>query len=134
MSVDGPRTSVFTFQSAVHSHHVLRSLEELRQKELLCDVTVEVERRSFRAHSSVLASSSHYFYTRLTNHSRPNLTVILPDEVMLDMVDGWVEPGGFQKPMVKLSSLYDLLLFLTETHSHKHTHCIVIYNIDQSIL
>ncbi|XP_067221777.1 transcription regulator protein BACH1a [Chanodichthys erythropterus] len=84
MSVDGPRTSVFTFQSAVHSHHVLRSLEELRQKELLCDVTVEVERRSFRAHSSVLASCSHYFYTRLTNHSRPNLTVSLPDEVTVE--------------------------------------------------
>lgn len=115
MSVDGPRTSVFTFQSAVHSHHVLRSLEELRQKELLCDVTVEVERRSFRAHSSVLASCCHYFYTRLTNHSRPNLTVSLPDEVMLDMVDGWVEPGGFEKPMVKLCCLYDLLLFLSDT-------------------
>ncbi|XP_077065086.1 transcription regulator protein BACH1a [Siphateles boraxobius] len=84
MSVDGPRTSVFTFQSAVHSHHVLRSLEELRQKELLCDVTVEVECRSFRAHSSVLASCSHYFYTRLTNHSRPNLTVSLPDEVTVE--------------------------------------------------
>lgn len=84
MSVDGPRTSVFTFQSAVHSHHVLRSLEELRQKELLCDVTVEVERRSFRAHSSVLASCSHYFYTRLTNHSRANPTVSLPDEVTVE--------------------------------------------------
>ncbi|XP_059389415.1 transcription regulator protein BACH1-like [Carassius carassius] len=84
MSVDGPRTSVFTFQSAVHSHHVLRSLEELRQKELLCDVTVEVERRSFRAHSSVLASCSGYFYTRLTNHSRANLTVRLPDEVTVE--------------------------------------------------
>ncbi|XP_016137681.1 transcription regulator protein BACH1-like isoform X2 [Sinocyclocheilus grahami] len=84
MSVDGPRTSVFTFQSAVHSHHVLRSLEELRQKQLLCDVTVEVERRSFRAHSSVLASCSGYFYTRLTNHSRPNLTVRLPEEVTVE--------------------------------------------------
>ncbi|XP_043114840.1 transcription regulator protein BACH1a isoform X2 [Puntigrus tetrazona] len=84
MSVDGPRTSVFTFQSAVHSHHVLRSLEELRQKELLCDVTVEVERRSFRAHSSVLASCSEYFYTRLTNHSRPSSSVRLPDEVTVE--------------------------------------------------
>ncbi|KAK2881392.1 hypothetical protein Q8A67_018660 [Cirrhinus molitorella] len=84
MSVDGPRTSVFTFQSAVHSHHVLRSLDELRQKELLCDVTVEVECRSFQAHSSVLASCSDYFYTRLTSHNRPNLTVRLPDEVTVE--------------------------------------------------
>ncbi|XP_051965566.1 transcription regulator protein BACH1-like [Xyrauchen texanus] len=84
MSVDGPRTSVFTFQSAVHSHHVLCSLEELRQKQILCDVIVEVESRSFQAHASVLASCSDYFYTRLTNHSRPNFTVILPDEVTVE--------------------------------------------------
>ncbi|KAA0702341.1 Transcription regulator protein BACH1 BTB and CNC -like protein 1 [Triplophysa tibetana] len=84
MSVDGPRTSVFTFESAVHSHHVLRSLDELRRKEILCDLKVEVESRSFRAHSSVLASCSDYFYTRLANHSRPNLTVSLPVEVTVE--------------------------------------------------
>ncbi|XP_051521049.1 transcription regulator protein BACH1-like isoform X2 [Myxocyprinus asiaticus] len=84
MSVDGPRTSVFTFQSAVHSHHVLCSLEELRQNQILCDVTVEVESRSFRAHASVLASCCDYFYTRLTNQSRPNHTVSLPDEVTVE--------------------------------------------------
>lgn len=88
MSVDGPRTSVFTFESAVHSHHVLRSLDELRRKGILCDLKVEVESRSFRAHSSVLASCSDYFYTRLANNSRPNLTVSLPVEVMLIRVGG----------------------------------------------
>ncbi|XP_056613194.1 transcription regulator protein BACH1a [Triplophysa dalaica] len=84
MSVDGPRTSVFTFESAVHSHHVLRSLDELRRKGILCDLKVEVESRSFRAHSSVLASCSDYFYTRLANNSRPNLTVSLPVEVTVE--------------------------------------------------
>ncbi|XP_072547820.1 transcription regulator protein BACH1a [Salminus brasiliensis] len=84
MSVDGPRTSVFTFQSAVHSVHVLRSLDEQRQKDVLCDVTVEVECRSFRAHRSVLACCSDYFYTRLLNNTGWNVVINLPDEVTVE--------------------------------------------------
>ncbi|KAI4905238.1 hypothetical protein NFI96_016114 [Prochilodus magdalenae] len=84
MSVDGPRTSVFTFQSAVHTVHVLRSLDEQRQKDVLCDVTVEVGCRSFRAHCSVLACCSSYFYTRLLNHTGWNFVITLPDEVTVE--------------------------------------------------
>lgn len=83
MSVDGSRTSVFTFQSAVHSMHVLRCLDEQRQKDILCDVTVEVESRSFRAHCSVLACCSAYFYTRLLNHTGWNSVITLPEEVII---------------------------------------------------
>ncbi|TRY66191.1 hypothetical protein DNTS_028301, partial [Danionella cerebrum] len=84
MSVDGPRSSVFIFQSSVHSHRVLLSLEQLRQKDQLCDLTVEVHNTSFRAHSSVLASCSHYFYGALTNHSPGSITVSLPHEVTVE--------------------------------------------------
>ncbi|XP_026790570.3 transcription regulator protein BACH1 [Pangasianodon hypophthalmus] len=84
MSVDGSRTSVFTFQSAVHSMHVLRCLDEQRQKDILCDVTVEVESRSFRAHCSVLACCSAYFYTRLLNHTGWNSVITLPEEVTVE--------------------------------------------------
>lgn len=83
MSVDGSQASVFTFQSAVHSMHVLRCLDEQRQKDLLCDVTVEVESRSFRAHCSVLACCSSYFYTRLLNHTGWNSVITLPEEVII---------------------------------------------------
>ncbi|XP_076832255.1 transcription regulator protein BACH1a [Brachyhypopomus gauderio] len=84
MSVDGVRTSVFIFQSAVHSVHVLRSLDQQRQEDVLCDVSVEVESRSFRAHSSVLACCSDYFYTRLLSHTGWNLVITLPDEVTVE--------------------------------------------------
>lgn len=83
MSVDGSRTSVFTFQSAAHSMHVLHCLDEQRQKDILCDVTVEVESRSFRAHRSVLACCSAYFYTRLLNHTGWNSVITLPEEVII---------------------------------------------------
>ncbi|XP_066507706.1 transcription regulator protein BACH1b [Hoplias malabaricus] len=75
------RTSVFTFQSSVHCSHVLRCLDEQRQKDLLCDVTVVVENRSFRAHRSVLASCSDYFSARMSSHTGQGLVINLPDEV-----------------------------------------------------
>ncbi|TSN57771.1 Transcription regulator protein BACH1 [Bagarius yarrelli] len=84
MSVDGSRTSVFTFQSSVHSMHVLHCLDEQRQKDILCDVTVEVKSRSFRAHCSVLACCSSYFYTRLLNHTGWNSVITLPEEVTVE--------------------------------------------------
>ncbi|XP_062870191.1 transcription regulator protein BACH1b [Trichomycterus rosablanca] len=81
MALESCRTSVFTFQSSVHSSHVLRCLDEQRQKDLLCDVTVVVENRSFRAHRSVLASCSDYFSARMSSQTGQGLVVNLPDDV-----------------------------------------------------
>ncbi|XP_018610905.1 transcription regulator protein BACH1b isoform X2 [Scleropages formosus] len=81
MSFESSRTSMFTFQSSVHSSHVLQCLDEQRQKDILCDLTVVVENRSFRAHRSVLASCSDYFHARVTNHVGHGLVISLPSEV-----------------------------------------------------
>lgn len=81
MSLQSPRTSVFTFQSAVHSTHILQCLNDQRQRDVLCDVTVVVESRSFRAHCSVLASCSEYFLSRVTSVTKQNPIITLPDEV-----------------------------------------------------
>lgn len=81
MSSQVPHTSAFTFQSAVHSSHVLQRLNEQRQRDVLCDVTVVVQDKSFRAHFSVLASCSEYFHTRVTSVTRQCPLITLPDEV-----------------------------------------------------
>ncbi|KAF7206509.1 transcription regulator protein BACH1b [Nothobranchius furzeri] len=76
-----PRSSVFTFESTVHSSHVLQWLDEQRCRDLLCDVTVLVEGQSFRAHRSVLASCSDYFAQRISSPVQHGAVLTLPDEV-----------------------------------------------------
>ncbi|XP_040027016.2 transcription regulator protein BACH1 [Gasterosteus aculeatus] len=106
MSAQGPRVSVFTFQSAVHSDHVLQCLDDQRQQDVLCDVTVVVENRSFRAHCCVLASCSEYFHSRIANVTRPNPIITLPDEVTI---------GGFE-PLLQFA--YTSKLPFTKENIH----------------
>ncbi|CAB1333315.1 unnamed protein product, partial [Coregonus sp. 'balchen'] len=80
-SLESPRSSVFTFESSVHSCHVLRCLDDQRRRDLLCDITVVAEGRSFRAHRSVLASCSDYFTHRVSSHAPQGLVITLPQEV-----------------------------------------------------
>uniref|UniRef100_A0A3P8TYR4 BTB and CNC homology 1, basic leucine zipper transcription factor 1 b n=1 Tax=Amphiprion percula TaxID=161767 RepID=A0A3P8TYR4_AMPPE len=82
MAMSAPRSSVFTFESTLHSCHVLRCLDEQRCRDVLCDVTVVVQGQSFRAHSSVLASCSEYFAQRISSSlTRHGAVIILPQEV-----------------------------------------------------
>lgn len=81
MAVPG-RASVFTYESKVHPNHVLLSLEEQRQQDVLCDVTLVTSMgQSFRAHRSVLASCSEYFSQRISSLSGQNAVITLPPEV-----------------------------------------------------
>ncbi|XP_077468384.1 transcription regulator protein BACH1-like [Stigmatopora argus] len=80
MALEGRRVSVFTFQSAVHSAHVLRCLDEQRRRDFLCDLTVVAEGRSFRAHAAVLASCSEYFRVAAADSKRDTV-LALPQEV-----------------------------------------------------
>ncbi|KAM9729710.1 transcription regulator protein BACH1b [Menidia menidia] len=81
MAMSSQRSSVFTFESTVHSSHVLRWLDEQRCRDMLCDVTVVVEGQSFRAHRSVLASCSDYFAQRISALTQHGAVITLPDEV-----------------------------------------------------
>ncbi|KAL2096618.1 hypothetical protein ACEWY4_008766 [Coilia grayii] len=123
MSVDGHRTSVFTFQSADHSSHVLHSLDEQRQNDVLCDVTVLVENRSYRAHCSVLASCSDFFHSRFTGRGSQNRVITLPDSVTVE---------GFE-PLLQFA--YTAKLLFTKDNIleiHRCAEFLGFHNLDQA--
>uniref|UniRef100_A0A7N6F963 BTB domain-containing protein n=1 Tax=Anabas testudineus TaxID=64144 RepID=A0A7N6F963_ANATE len=81
MAMSASQSSMFTFESTVHCSHVLRSLDEQRRQDALCDVTVAAEGQSFRAHRSVLASCSDYFAHRISSLAQHGAVITLPQEV-----------------------------------------------------
>ncbi|XP_053177317.1 transcription regulator protein BACH1-like [Scomber japonicus] len=123
MSVQAPRMSVFTFQSAVHSAHVLQCLNEQRQRDVLCDVTVLVENRSFRAHCSILSSCSEYFHSRVTNITRQNPIITLPDEVTVE---------GFE-PLLQFAYTSKLLFTKENIHAiHSTAEFLGFHNLESA--
>ncbi|XP_045573432.1 transcription regulator protein BACH1b isoform X2 [Salmo salar] len=110
-SLESPGSSAFTFESSVHSCHVLRCLDDQRRRDLLCDITVVVEGRSFRAHRSVLASCSKYFTHKVSSHAGPGLVITLPQEVTV---------SGF-KPLLQFA--YTSKLLFTKDTVVEIRHC-----------
>lgn len=53
--------------SDTHKQSILSKFDELRQKNLLCDVTLVVEEQRFKAHKALLALSSDYFSLMFTS-------------------------------------------------------------------
>lgn len=123
MSPQASRVSVFTFQSAVHSAHVLQCLNEQRQRDVLCDVTVLVGDRTFRAHCSVLASCSDYFHSRVTNITRQNPIITLPDEVAVE---------GFE-PLLQFAYTSNLLFTKENIHAiHRSAEFLGFHNLESA--
>ncbi|KAB5517149.1 hypothetical protein PHYPO_G00186130 [Pangasianodon hypophthalmus] len=82
MSVDEqPEGPMYVYESTVHCSNLLLGLNEQRERGLLCDVTVQVEGKQFRAHRAVLAACSGYFLQGLVAHGDNELIFTMPDEV-----------------------------------------------------
>nr|AAH99420.1 Bach2 protein [Mus musculus] len=84
MSVDEkPGSPMYVYESTVHCANILLGLNDQRKKDILCDVTLIVERKEFRAHRAVLAACSEYFWQALVGQTKDDLVVSLPEEIYL---------------------------------------------------
>lgn len=76
-----PESPMYVYESTVHCTNILLCLNAQRKQDILCDVTVTVERKEFRAHRAVLAACSEYFSQNLIGQTEHELVITLPEEV-----------------------------------------------------
>ncbi|XP_051511267.1 transcription regulator protein BACH2-like isoform X2 [Myxocyprinus asiaticus] len=82
MSVDEKSEApMYVYESTVHCANILLGLNEQRKQGLLCDVTVLVEGKEFRAHRAILAACSEYFLQGFVTQSDNELVLSMPEEV-----------------------------------------------------
>ncbi|XP_074547865.1 zinc finger and BTB domain-containing protein 24 [Halichoeres trimaculatus] len=62
--------SVMSLQSYSHQQSILSKFSKLREKDLLCDITLVVEDRPFKAHKALLAASSDFFSLMFTTEEQ----------------------------------------------------------------
>ncbi|XP_067108472.1 BCL6A transcription repressor b [Osmerus mordax] len=87
-----------------HAGDILLNFNRLRSRNILTDVTIQVDGQCFRAHKTVLVACSGLFYSVFTDSQKGNLSAI--------SLDPKVDPEGFA---ILLEFMYTSCLTLKES-------------------
>ncbi|XP_073531940.1 zinc finger and BTB domain-containing protein 24 isoform X2 [Phyllobates terribilis] len=79
------------FHSPGHVGTVLSSLEEQRQKNFLCDITLMVENVQFRAHKALLAASSEYFSMMFADEGNIGQSVYVIEGIVSEVFESLLQ-------------------------------------------
>ncbi|XP_041109620.1 transcription regulator protein BACH2 [Polyodon spathula] len=113
---------MYVYESTVHCTNILLCLNDQRKQDILCDVTVSVEGKEFRAHRAVLAACSEYFLQVLAGQAKYE-SVSLPEEVTA---------RGFA-PLLQFA--YTAKLLLSRENIQEVIHCaefLRMHNLEDS--
>ncbi|XP_078584999.1 uncharacterized protein LOC144867096 [Branchiostoma floridae x Branchiostoma japonicum] len=96
-----------------HSASLLRRLHELRRRDILCDVTVNVEGKNFRCHKAILAVCSGYFRSLFAANNK-NASISLPGvnaNIVEDILD-YMYTGELQLETQHMTAYLDVARYL----------------------
>nr|XP_046268751.1 zinc finger and BTB domain-containing protein 24 isoform X2 [Scatophagus argus] len=102
-------SSLMALHSDSHKQSILSKFDELRKRDLLCDITVVVEDVHFRAHKALLAASSDYFSLMFTAEDRISRPTYRLDGVAAEMFAAVLEFIYSAQVSVEVSATEQLL-------------------------
>lgn len=78
-------SSLMALHSDSHQQSILAKFNKLRERDLLCDITLVVEDMHFKAHKALLAASSEYFSLMFTAEDQISQTTYQLDGMAAEM-------------------------------------------------
>ncbi|XP_066513216.1 transcription regulator protein BACH2 [Hoplias malabaricus] len=103
---EGP---VYVYESTVHCSNLLLSLNEQRQQDVLCDVSVLVEGSEVRAHRAVLAASSRYFSLLLRGPTEHEPVICLPPKITMKGFAPLLQFAYTAKLLLSRENIHDVM-------------------------
>ncbi|XP_068608438.1 zinc finger and BTB domain-containing protein 24 [Brachionichthys hirsutus] len=102
-------SSLVALHSDSHKQSILSKFNKLRQRELLCDITLVVENVHFKAHKALLAASSDYFSFMFTAGDRTGQPTYTIDGIAAKMFAAVLEFIYSAQVLVEASAAEQLL-------------------------
>ena len=100
--------------------HITSSLNQLRNENILCDVTIAVTNRTFPAHKAVLVASSEYFRAMFTSgfqEATQNQVDIRGKAEIFEILLSFIYTGKLQLTLVNAIEVLEMSCYIQLKHA-----------------